>query len=128
MNIPARVSPHRDFAGFALAILTVLFSNRTETDGLAGILAYNPAGTGGRGDSCNFGFAHCLLDCLFELALEVPGRSHSGAAYRPSTNRAGILCFGCTRFAQSARTRLAISYWTHPGVHFRWARDRLYYL
>src|SRR5580700_7673856 len=128
MNISTCISPHWDFASCALAILTVLFFDWLETDGLAGVLAYNPAGSRGRWRTGYFGFAHCVLDRIFGLALEVPGRSRGGVTDRPSANGAGILRSGRARFSQSPGTRLPISHWAHLGVYFRRASNRLHHL
>src|ERR1700674_3032007 len=128
MNISSRVSPHWDFADSALAILAVLFLDWLETDGLAGVLAYNPAGSGGRCGARNSGFADCLLDCIFGLALEIPRRSRGGFTDCPSANGPRILCSGRARFSKSVGARLAVIYWAHSGVYFRRARNRIHHL
>src|SRR5271170_4297298 len=86
-------------------------------DGLAGILAHNPARGAGGGDSFCGGAADRLLDRLLALAVEVSDGSGGRLADRAAADGAGILCSGSAGITQSAGTLVAVADRAHVGVY-----------
>ena len=97
-------------------------------DGLAGVLADNPAGGGGGGDSHSRGVADCILDDLFALAMEVSGRGGSCASHCAASHGVGVLCVGGAGVAESFGTLVAGADRTHAGVYFHGAGNRFHCL
>src|SRR5207247_3649247 len=81
------------FAMASLSLRKNLF-RKGRTDGLAGVLAYYPAGSAGRSMLVGHRITRCLLDNLFALAVEVPRGGNCRAANRSPSHGAGILCSG----------------------------------
>src|SRR6185437_1520177 len=87
--------------------------------GLAGLLAYDSAGNGcDLHPRCDWVPA-CLLDRVFELALEVPGRSCGCSAHRSSANGFGFLPVGGSWTTQPNRTLVASGDRPRVGFYFR---------
>src|SRR6266704_1410479 len=85
--------------------------------GLAGLLADNASGVLRDRPAIDNWFPPRVLDRLFKVALEIPGRGNRRLADRPATNRARVLRSDCFRTTQSVWAMVAIHDRTHAGLH-----------
>ena len=122
-------SPRRGRGALATAgKMPALQGSRDYGNRLASILADTATGDHGIADLVRAWPAYRLLDCLFSVALEVSGRDDRCAAYRASTNGAGLLRSSRARTAQPARPPVDIPHRTHTGIHLQRLGDRFHSL
>src|SRR5437667_7386117 len=85
--------------------------------GLAGFLAHHSAGIDGDVHSRRAWVPDRLLDGIFPMALEIPGRGCGCVADCASPDGLRVLCSDCARAAQPVWPMVGVHHRTHARVY-----------